>query len=200
LSILTLDYENQLWDLGRIPAGVDEAGRGPLAGPVVAASVILSKENPIEGLNDSKVLTPRKRSLLFDIISERSVSLAVGIVENDLIDEINILQATIKAMEKSILGLTVRPDLIYIDGNRSTTLEIRQQTIVKGDTKCQSIAAASIIAKVTRDRIMEDLDNKYPQYGFLKHKGYPTKAHYEAIKKYGPCPVHRLSFNGVKIN
>lgn len=200
MSILTLDYENQLWDLGRIPAGVDEAGRGPLAGPVVAASVILSKENPIEGLNDSKVLTPRKRSLLFDIISERSVSLAVGIVENDLIDEINILQATIKAMEKSILGLTVRPDLIYIDGNRSTTLEIRQQTIVKGDTKCQSIAAASIIAKVTRDRIMEDLDNKYPQYGFLKHKGYPTKAHYEAIKKYGPCPVHRLSFNGVKIN
>ena len=197
MSSLTLDYENQLWDKGLIPAGVDEAGRGPLAGPVVAASVILSKENPIDGLNDSKALTPRKRSLLYDIILEKSVSFAVGIIENDVIDEINILQATIKAMESSILGLTIKPDLVYIDGNRPTTLEIKQQTIVKGDTKCQSIAAASIIAKVTRDRIMEKMDEIYPQYGFLKHKGYPTKAHYEAIKKYGPCPVHRLSFNGV---
>ena len=197
MSRLTLDYENQLWDKGLIPAGVDEAGRGPLAGPVVAASVILSKENPIDGLNDSKALTPRKRSLLYDIILEKSVSFAVGIIENDVIDEINILQATIKAMESSILGLTIKPDLVYIDGNRPTTLEIKQQTIVKGDTKCQSIAAASIIAKVTRDRIMEKMDEIYPQYGFLKHKGYPTKAHYEAIKKYGPCPVHRLSFNGV---
>jgi len=197
LSSLTLDYENQLWDKGLIPAGVDEAGRGPLAGPVVAASVILSKENPIDGLNDSKALTPRKRSLLYDIISEKSVSFAVGIIENDVIDEINILQATIKAMESSILGLNIKPDLVYIDGNRPTTLEIKQQTIVKGDTKCQSIAAASIIAKVTRDRIMEKMDEIYPQYGFLKHKGYPTKAHYEAIIKYGPCPVHRLSFNGV---
>lgn len=197
MSSLTLDYENQLWDKGLIPAGVDEAGRGPLAGPVVAASVILSNENPIDGLNDSKALTPRKRSLLYDIILEKSVSFAVGIIENDVIDEINILQATIKAMESSILGLTIKPDLVYIDGNRPTTLEIKQQTIVKGDTKCQSIAAASIIAKVTRDRIMEKMDEIYPQYGFLKHKGYPTKAHYEAIKKYGPCPVHRLSFNGV---
>jgi len=200
LSIITLDYENQLWDIGQIPAGVDEAGRGPLAGPVVAASVILSKENPIEGLNDSKLLTPQKRSLLYDIISEKSVSIAVGIVENDEIDQINILQSTIKAMEHSILGLTVKPDLVYIDGNRPTTLEISQQTIVKGDTKCQSIAAASIIAKVTRDRIMEKLHEKYPQYGFLKHKGYPTKAHYEAIKMYGPSPIHRLSFNGVSKN
>ncbi len=156
MSILTLEFENQLWDIGQIPAGVDEAGRGPLAGPVVAASVILSKENPIDGLNDSKALTPQKRSLLYDIISEKSVSFAVGIIENDVIDQINILQSTIKAMESSILGLTVKPDLVYIDGNRPTTLEIRQQTIVKGDTKCQSIAAASIIAKVTRDRIMEN--------------------------------------------
>ncbi len=200
MSILTLEFENQLWDIGQIPAGVDEAGRGPLAGPVVAASVILSKENPIDGLNDSKALTPQKRSLLYDIISEKSVSFAVGIIENDVIDQINILQSTIKAMESSILGLTVKPDLVYIDGNRPTTLEIRQQTIVKGDTKCQSIAAASIIAKVTRDRIMEKLHEIYPQYGFLKHKGYPTKAHYEAIKMYGPSPVHRLSFKGVKIN
>jgi ribonuclease HII len=200
LSILTLEFENQLWDIGQIPAGVDEAGRGPLAGPVVAASVILSKENPIDGLNDSKALTPQKRSLLYDIISEKSVSFAVGIIENDVIDQINILQSTIKAMESSILGLTVKPDLVYIDGNRPTTLEIRQQTIVKGDTKCQSIAAASIIAKVTRDRIMEKLHEIYPQYGFLKHKGYPTIAHYEAIKMYGPSPVHRLSFKGVKIN
>jgi len=200
LSILTLEFENQLWDIGQIPAGVDEAGRGPLAGPVVAASVILSKENPIDGLNDSKVLTPQKRSLLYDIISEKSVSFAVGIIENDVIDQINILQSTIKAMESSILGLTIKPDLVYIDGNRPTTLEIRQQTIVKGDTKCQSIAAASIIAKVTRDRIMEKLHEIYPQYGFLKHKGYPTIAHYEAIKMYGPSPVHRLSFKGVIIN
>ncbi len=200
MSILTLEFENQLWDIGQIPAGVDEAGRGPLAGPVVAASVILSKENPIDGLNDSKALTPQKRSLLYDIISEKSVSFAVGIIENDVIDQINILQSTIKAMESSILGLTVKPDLVYIDGNRPTTLEIKQQTIVKGDTKCQSIAAASIIAKVTRDRIMEKLHEIYPQYGFLKHKGYPTKAHYEAIKMYGPSPVHRLSFKGVIIN
>jgi len=200
LSILTLEFENQLWDIGQIPAGVDEAGRGPLAGPVVAASVILSKENPIDGLNDSKALTPQKRSLLYDIISEKSVSFAVGIIENDVIDQINILQSTIKAMESSILGLTIKPDLVYIDGNRPTTLEIRQQTIVKGDTKCQSIAAASIIAKVTRDRIMEKLHEIYPQYGFLKHKGYPTIAHYEAIKMYGPSPVHRLSFKGVIIN
>ena len=200
MSILTLEFENQLWDIGQIPAGVDEAGRGPLAGPVVAASVILSKENPIDGLNDSKALTPQKRSLLYDIISEKSVSFAVGIIENDVIDQINILQSTIKAMESSILGLTVKPDLVYIDGNRPTTLEIRQQTIVKGDTKCQSIAAASIIAKVTRDRIMEKLHEIYPQYGFLKHKGYQTKAHYEAIRMYGPSPVHRLSFKGVIIN
>lgn len=200
MSILTLEFENQLWDIGQIPAGVDEAGRGPLAGPVVAASVILSKENPIDGLNDSKALSPQKRSLLYDIISEKSVSFAVGIIENDVIDQINILQSTIKAMESSILGLTVKPDLVYIDGNRPTTLEIKQQTIVKGDTKCQSIAAASIIAKVTRDRIMEKLHEIYPQYGFLKHKGYPTKAHYEAIKMYGPSPVHRLSFKGVIIN
>lgn len=200
MSILTLEFENQLWDIGQIPAGVDEAGRGPLAGPVVAASVILSKENPIDGLNDSKALTPQKRSLLYDIISEKSVSFAVGIIENDVIDQINILQSTIKAMESSILGLTVKPDLVYIDGNRPTTLEIKQQTIVKGDTKCQSIAAASIIAKVTRDRIMEKLHEIYPQYGFLKHKGYPTKAHYEAIRMYGPSPVHRLSFKGVIIN
>ena len=200
MSILTLEFDNQLWDIGQIPAGVDEAGRGPLAGPVVAASVILSKENPIDGLNDSKALTPQKRSLLYDIISEKSVSFAVGIIENDVIDQINILQSTIKAMESSILGLTIKPDLVYIDGNRPTTLEIRQQTIVKGDTKCQSIAAASIIAKVTRDRIMEKLHEIYPQYGFLKHKGYPTIAHYEAIKMYGPSPVHRLSFKGVIIN
>lgn len=200
MSILTLEYENQLWDNGLIPAGVDEAGRGPLAGPVVAASVILSKDNPIDGLNDSKALTPQKRSLLYRIISEKSVSFAVGIIENEEIDQINILQSTIKAMESSILGLTVKPDLVYIDGNCPTTLEIRQQTIVKGDTKCQSIAAASIIAKVTRDKIMEKLHEIYPQYGFLKHKGYPTKAHYEAIRMYGPSPVHRLSFKGVTIN
>ena len=196
---LSPEYENILWNEGRIPAGVDEAGRGPLAGPVVAASVILSREEPVYGLNDSKALTSAKRSGLYEEIYKKAVSVAVGIVENEIIDEINILQATIKAMEKSILGLSVIPDLVYIDGNRPTTLEIKQQTIVKGDTKCQSIAAASIIAKVTRDRIMEELDKVYPLYGFSKHKGYPTKAHYEAISKYGPSPVHRLSFRGVQV-
>ena len=199
MPTLTPEYENILWKEGRIPAGVDEAGRGPLAGPVVAASVILSKDDPVYGLNDSKALTSSKRSGLYKDIYKKAVSVAVGIVENDIIDEINILQATIKAMEKSILGLSVVPDLVYIDGNRPTTLEIKQQTIVKGDTKCQSIAAASIIAKVTRDRIMEELDRVYPHYGFSKHKGYPTKSHYEAISKYGPSPVHRLSFRGVQV-
>jgi ribonuclease HII len=179
---------------------VDEAGRGPLAGPVVAASVVLSKDKTIEGLNDSKALSPLKRSILYDLISERCLSFAVGIIDNDVIDNINILQATINAMEKSIIALTIKPDLVYIDGNRPTTLDIAQQTIVKGDTKCQSIAAASIIAKVTRDRIMEKMHEKYPQYDFIKHKGYPTKSHYEALKKYGPCPIHRVSFNGVVNN
>lgn len=200
MRLLTLDYENHLWERGLIPAGVDEAGRGPLAGPVVAASVVLSKDNPIEGLNDSKALSPLKRSILYDLISERCLSFAVGIIDNDVIDNINILQATINAMEKSIIALTIKPDLVYIDGNRPTTLDIAQQTIVKGDTKCQSIAAASIIAKVTRDRIMEKMHEKYPQYDFIKHKGYPTKSHYEALKKYGPCPIHRVSFNGVVNN
>lgn len=200
MILLTLDYENHLWERGLIPAGVDEAGRGPLAGPVVAASVVLSKDNPIEGLNDSKALSPLKRSILYDMISERCLSFAVGIIDNDVIDNINILQATINAMEKSIIALTIKPDLVYIDGNRPTTLDIAQQTIVKGDTKCQSIAAASIIAKVTRDRIMEKMHEKYPQYDFIKHKGYPTKSHYEALKKYGPCPIHRVSFNGVVNN
>lgn len=200
MRLLTLDYENHLWERGLIPAGVDEAGRGPLAGPVVAASVVLSKDKTIEGLNDSKALSPLKRSILYDLISERCLSFAVGIIDNDVIDNINILQATINAMEKSIIALTIKPDLVYIDGNRPTTLDIAQQTIVKGDTKCQSIAAASIIAKVTRDRIMEKMHEKYPQYDFIKHKGYPTKSHYEALKKYGPCPIHRVSFNGVVNN
>jgi len=200
LRLLTLDYENHLWERGLIPAGVDEAGRGPLAGPVVAASVVLSKDNPIEGLNDSKAVSPLKRSILYDLISERCLSFAVGIIDNDVIDNINILQATINAMEKSIIALTIKPDLVYIDGNRPTSLDIAQQTIVKGDTKCQSIAAASIIAKVTRDRIMEKMHEKYPQYDFIKHKGYRTKSHYEALKKYGPCPIHRVSLNGVVNN
>lgn len=195
--MIGLGYEKNLWQQGLTPAGVDEAGRGPLAGPVVAASVVLCKDNPIEGLNDSKALSPRKRSVLYELIQKNSISFAVGIVENDEIDKINILQATIKAMEKSILGLSVRPDMVFIDGNRATNLDIDQQTIVKGDTKCQSIAAASIIAKVTRDMLMENMHEKYPQYGFIKHKGYPTKFHYDAIKKYGPCPIHRLSFKGV---
>lgn len=190
-------YENQLWETGKVPAGVDEAGRGPLAGPVVAACVILSPSIPIEGINDSKALSPLKRKLLFDLIKDNCEYCTVGIVENDEIDKINILNATIKAMEIAILSLNTKPDMVYIDGNIATKLDINQSTIVKGDQKCCSIAAASIIAKVTRDMIMENFHNLYPQYKFNKHKGYPTKEHYDAIKKYGTCPIHRLSYKGV---
>ena len=197
MQIIDYRYEKQLWETGKVPAGVDEAGRGPLAGPVVAACVILSPRKRIDGINDSKALSPLKRKQLCNLITENCDYYSIGIVENDEIDKINILKATIKAMELAITGLHIRPDMVYIDGNIPTNLNISQTTIVKGDKKCQSIAAASIVAKVTRDTIMEELHNIYPHYNFNKHKGYPTKEHYEAIKKYGPCPIHRLSYKGV---
>ena len=197
MPIINYKYENQLWKIGKTPAGVDEAGRGPLAGPVVAACVVLSPARQIDGINDSKVLSPPKRKKLCDMIKKNCEYYSIGIVENDEIDRINILNATIKAMQLAILGLRTKPDMVYIDGNTTTNLNIKQKTIVKGDKQCLSIAAASIVAKVTRDNIMEKLHNMYPQYNFSKHKGYPTKEHYEAIKKYGPCPIHRLSYKGV---
>ena len=174
--------------------GVDEAGRGPLAGPVFAAAVILPKEHRIEGLNDSKKLSAKKREALYEIIVEQAVAYCVCSVDEAEIDRLNILAASMLAMKQAVEGLQVRPDAAYIDGNRVPELEIPAIPVVKGDGKSASIAAASILAKVSRDRFLCQLDRQYPQYGFAKHKGYPTKEHYACIGKYGISPVHRKSF------
>lgn len=197
MSPPNLEFEKQIWAKGRIPAGVDEAGRGPLAGPVVAAAVVLPDDCKIDGLDDSKKLSPSKRKKIFEEIKLVAISYAVGIVEPQEIDKINILQAALLAMEISVKKLTTKPDYLLIDGNQKTSLLLIQETIVKGDTKSCSIAAASIIAKVTRDTIMEEYHLTYPEYNFKGHKGYPTKEHYQAIKEYGPCPIHRKTFRGV---
>lgn len=197
MSIIGYKYEEPIWQSGKILAGVDEAGRGCLAGPVVAACVVLSPLKLIDGIDDSKSLSPSRRKKLCEAIKKNCLDYSIGIVENDEIDRINILKATIKAMKIGITGLSIKPDITYIDGNTTTDLDIKQIAIIQGDKKCNSIAAASIIAKVTRDGIMKELHDTYPQYDFSKHKGYPTKKHYEAINKYGPCPVHRLSYKGV---
>lgn len=176
-------------------AGIDEAGRGPLAGPVVVASVILPKDSKIEGVNDSKKVVEAKRERLYEEITKQAISYAVGIVDQREIDEMNILQATKKALTQSIEGLSKQPDIIVVDAlTKIDTHHIPYRSIIKGDAKCYSIAAASIIAKVTRDRIMRQWDEIYPMYGFEKHKGYGTKAHMDAIKEYGICPLHRKSF------
>lgn len=197
MSPPNLDYEKKIWAKGRIPAGVDEAGRGPLAGPVVAAAVVLPDDCIIEGLDDSKKLSHSKRKKIFEDVKRVAISYAIGIVEPEEIDKTNILQASLLAMEISVKLLTTKPDYLLIDGNQRTSLLLVQETIVKGDSKSCSIAAASIIAKVTRDSIMEDYHLKYPDYNFKGHKGYPTKEHYEAIKQHGPCPIHRKTFRGV---
>lgn len=175
--------------------GIDEAGRGPLAGPVVVASVIMPADSMIEGVNDSKKISEKKREKLYDQILEEAISYGVGIIGQDEIDEINILNATKKGLTMSLKELTVKPDLIIVDAlTHIDTMGIPYESIIKGDAKCYSISAASIIAKVTRDRIMREWDKIYPEYGFEKHKGYGTSAHIEAIKKYGLCPIHRKSF------
>lgn len=197
MSLETYSLEKEFWKIGQLPAGVDEAGRGPLAGPVVAAAVILDKSKEIKGLNDSKKLSQKRRDELFDRIINDSLTFGIGIVDNLQIDKINILQAALKAMEIAVDNLNQTPDFIFIDGNQKISLELPQRSITKGDSKCASIAAASIMAKVTRDRIMAEYDSKFPNYNFLKHKGYPTKNHYEMIKKFGPCPIHRKTFKGV---
>jgi len=197
LSPPDLIIENSIWAKGKMPAGVDEAGRGPLAGPVVAACVILPKDCEIRGLNDSKKLSHLQRRKILKEIRRKAVALAVGIVEPGEIDNINILRAALLAMELSVTNLCDRPDYLLIDGNQRTSLLIPQQTVVKGDSKCGSIAAASVLAKVIRDYIMEKYHAMYPAYNFLKHKGYPTKEHLEAIREHGPCPIHRRSFRGV---
>ena len=176
--------------------GIDEAGRGPLAGPVAAGAVILPKDCRILYLNDSKKLTPARRDVLFDEIREKAVAFSIGISSPERIDEINILQATYEAMRKAVTGLSVPPDLLLNDAVTIPEVQIRQVPIVKGDAKSVSIAAASILAKVTRDRMMEEYDAMWPEYGFAKHKGYGTAQHIAALKEYGPCPIHRRSFIG----
>jgi len=174
--------------------GVDEAGRGPLAGPVCAAAVILPPEIEIPGLNDSKKLTDKRRRALYDVIIENAVSYGIAMVHEQEIDEINILQATFNAMEQAMLQLKVQPAMALIDGNRARPFPVPVQTVVKGDSLSANIAAASILAKVTRDRYMEEMAEKYPQYGFEIHKGYGTKAHYAALTEHGISPIHRRTF------
>ena len=190
------EYERKHADRNYI-CGVDEAGRGPFAGPVVAGAVILDLADPereILYLNDSKKLSEKKREALYDEIMEKAVSVGIGIVESQVIDEINILQATYRAMREAIAALSVQPDFILADAVTIPGITIPQEGIVKGDAKSVSIAAGSIIAKVTRDRIMREYDKLYPEYGFASHKGYGTKAHIEAIRKYGMLDIHRRSF------
>lgn len=187
--------ENEYYDKGyTLVCGVDEAGRGPLAGPVCAGACILPRGLAIEGLNDSKKLTDQKRRMLYDIITSQAVAWAVCMVDEKVIDDINILQATYQAMRGAVEKLSVKPDFVLVDGNRDPQLGIPTLTVIKGDAKCANVAAASILAKVTRDRFMEDMDAKYPGYGFKVHKGYGTKAHYEALAEKGPSEIHRLTF------
>ena len=175
--------------------GIDEAGLGPLAGPVVVASVIMPKDSMIEGINDSKKISEKKREKLYDIILEEAVSYGIGIVYQDEIDKINILQATKKGLTEAVEQMKIKPNLIMVDALTGIdTLGIPYKSIIKGDAKCYSISAASIIAKVTRDRIMREWDKIYPQYGFGSHKGYGTAKHIAALKEYGPCEIHRRSF------
>ena len=189
------DYENQKYREGYTAVcGCDEAGRGPLCGPVVAAAVILPPDVIIEGLDDSKKHTEKKREKLFDIIKEVAVAYAIAEATPAEIDEYNILNASMLAMRRAVDALSVKPDFALIDGNCSRGFEIPTETIVKGDSKSYSIAAASILAKVTRDRGCADLDAEYPMYGIAKHKGYPTKDHMDAVRKYGPSPIHRKTF------
>lgn len=175
--------------------GIDEAGRGPLAGPVVVAGVIMPKDSMIEGVNDSKKVSEKKREMLYDKILEEAISYSVAIIGQDVIDDINILNATKQGVTSVVKGLDVRPNLIVIDAlEHIDTNGVPYESIIKGDAKCYSIAAASIIAKVTRDRIMREWDEVYPQYGFINHKGYGTAKHIQAIKEYGLCPIHRRTF------
>ena len=193
-----MEYETKAVNQGfRNISGVDEAGRGPLAGPVVAAAVIFSPNIDIVDLDDSKKLSPKKREELFLEIQERATAYGVAVIGHKIIDEINILQAARLAMKQAVDQLNPIPDLLLIDGNQKIESSIDQWAIVKGDSKSLSIAAASVLAKVTRDRIMDDYHKLYPQYAFNRHKGYGTKLHRTLIQEYGPCPIHRSKFKGV---
>ena len=193
MDLWTLEHE--IYDEGfRLLCGVDEAGRGPLAGPVCAAAVILPVGLEIPGLNDSKKLTEKKREELFDVITAQALSFGIAFASVEEIEERNILNATFLAMNRAIAQLDPQPELALIDGNRNTGIEAPSRCVVKGDARCADIAAASVLAKVSRDRVMLELAKQYPQYHFEQHKGYGTKLHYEALDAYGPSPVHRMSF------
>ncbi len=192
---MTYEYENMLKEQGyKVICGIDEAGRGPLAGPVFAAAVILPDNLSDLGINDSKKLSEKKRETLFEVIKEKALAWSVAFADENEIDEINILNATFLAMKRAVEGLSLTPDIALVDGNRKPNTGIEEMTLVKGDSKSISIAAASILAKVSRDRYLLELNEKYPEYQFNKHKGYPTALHYEMIKEHGISPVHRLSF------
>lgn len=192
-----LEYEQNAYNNGfSAVCGVDEAGRGPLAGPVCAAAVILPKDTIIEGVNDSKKLSEKKREALFEVIKREAVSYSIAYASVEEIEELNILNATMLAMKRAVEGLNIKADYAMIDGNRQPDLNIKSEAVVKGDAKSMSIACASILAKVSRDRLLYEYAKEYPQYSFEKHKGYGTKVHVEALKEYGPCPYHRMSFLG----
>ena len=192
---MTWEFEEKAWAQGYAAVcGVDEAGRGPVAGPVCAAAVILPGGIEIEGLNDSKKLSEKKREQLFEVITGKALAWSVSLVDEKTIDEINILQATYRAMRQAVEGLTSPADFVYVDGNRSEGLDLPHECVVAGDGKIPSVAAASIIAKVTRDRLMRQFAERYPEYGFEKHKGYETRAHDEALLAHGPCPTSTDDF------
>lgn len=189
------ELENEIYAEGfDLICGVDEAGRGPLAGPVCAAAVILPRDIEITGLNDSKKLTDKKRETLYDVICENAVTYGIAFASVEEIESVNILNAAMLAMNRAIEKLTPQPQLALIDGNRNSAINIPSRCVIKGDAKCADIAAASILAKVTRDRYMLEMAEKYPGYHFEKHKGYGTKLHYEALREYGPSEIHRPSF------
>ncbi len=195
---LMLSNELSLFNDGyKLVAGADEAGRGPLAGPVVAAAVILDHKALIPGINDSKKLSESRRNLLYKEIIQRSISFGIAIIDHNIIDELNILRASLEAIKKAVYEMPIQPDFLLVDGNYLPELNLPMKPIVSGDSLSLSIAAASILAKVTRDRIMSEYDIIYPQYGFKKNKGYPTKEHISAIKKHGACEIHRKSFSPV---
>ena len=191
-------YEARAWrsGVGRV-AGIDEAGRGPLAGPVVAAAVILAPDRRVANLADSKLLTPERREELFLVIHERALAVGVGVVDHETIDRVNILEATRRAMTGALAALSVVPELVITDFVALPALPCPQRNLVAGDRRCASVAAASIVAKVTRDRLMLEADRRFPEYGFARHKGYGTVEHLAALDRHGPCPIHRRSFAGV---
>jgi ribonuclease HII len=191
-------YEARAWRTGLVRiAGVDEAGRGPLAGPVVAAAVIIEPARRIRGLADSKLLPPERREELFERIQARAVAVGVGIVDHDTIDRINILEATRRAMQQALAGLAIAPELVITDFVKLAGLACPQRNLVDGDARCASVAAASIVAKVVRDRLMLEADREFPEYGFARHKGYATPEHLAILDRLGPCALHRRSFSGV---